>query len=185
MPSIQNTRDCCKGVRAFYNAILTLIASNNIVAIIVSGIPVYLLISLSIMYGVQHNPAFTLFSSASYTIMALLLITWLLFAFATHKVYPNLMIISIFTYTCLGHWSLVSLLVMLTYGINYISSYVIKYLLSNFLPLIITLLFCGDVMRHVRRRLFDTIQNANINTIIDNGGLASTTSESGDDKLIV
>lgn len=74
---------------------------------------------------------------------------------------------------------------MITYGINYISGYVIKYLLSNFLPLIITLLFCGDVMRHVRRRLFDTIQHANVNTIIDNGGLAPITSESGADKVDV
>ena len=87
MPSIQ--RDCCKGPRATYNAVLTLIASNNLVAVIVAGIPVYLLVSLSIVYATQGNPGYILFSSATYTVMTILTLSWVLFGVATYKVFPN------------------------------------------------------------------------------------------------
>ena len=164
MPS--TARDCCKGPRAAYNAILTLIASNSVVAIIVAGIPVYLLVSLSIVYATQGNPAFAVFSSATYTIMTVLVLAWVLFAVATYRIYPNLMFISIFLYTCLGHWSLVSLFVMFVYGARYVSLQAMWYLLSNFFPLIFTLLICGDMMRRVRQRLFDEIQRADANRVM-------------------
>lgn len=169
MPS--TARDCCKGPRAAYNAILTLIASNNLVAVIVAGIPVYLLVSLSIVYATQGNPAFMVFSSATYTIMTVLVVAWMLFAVATYRIYPNLMFISIFLYKCLGHWSLVSLFVMFVYGARYVSVQAMWYLLSNFFPLIGTLLICGEVMRRVRQRLFDEIQRADANRVMETGGV--------------
>lgn len=164
MPS--TARDCCKGPRAAYNAILTLIASNSVVAIIVAGIPVYLLVSLSIVYATQGNPGYILFSSATYTVMTILTLSWVLFGVATYKVFPNAMSISIFLYTCLGHWSLVSLFVMCVYGARYIPLGVLWYLLSNFFPLIFTLLICGDMMRRVRQRLFDEIQRADVSRVM-------------------
>jgi hypothetical protein len=170
MPS--TARDCCKGPRAAYNAVLTLIASNNVVAIIVAGVPVYLLVGLSIVYSTQGNPAFMVFSSATYTIMTVLILSWVLFAVATYRIYPNLMFISIFLYKCLGHWSLVSLFVMFVYGARYVPLGVLWYLLSNFFPLIGTLLICGEVMRRVRQRLFDEIQRAGADRVMDSGGLA-------------
>lgn len=170
MPS--TARDCCKGPRAAYNAVLTLIASNSVVAGIVSGIPVYLLVSLSIVYATQGNPAFVLFSSASYTIMTTLVLAWVLFGVATYRIYPNLMFISIFLYTCLGHWSLVSLFVMFVYGARYVSVQAMWYLLSNFFPLIGTLLICGEVMRRVRQRLFDEIQRADASRVMGTEGVA-------------
>jgi hypothetical protein len=159
-------RDCCKGLRAAYNAVLTLIASNSVVAIIVAGLPVYLLVSLSIVYSTQGNPGYILFASATYTIMTVLILSWVLFGIATYKVYPNAMSISIFLYTCLGHWSLVSIVVMFVYGVRYVPLGVMWYLLSNFFPLIGALLICGDVMRRVRQRLFEEIQRADANRVI-------------------
>lgn len=159
-------RDCCKGPRAAYNAVLTLIASNSVVAIIVAGVPVYLLVSLSILYSTQGNPAFALFSSATYTIMTVLILSWILFAVAVRRVYPNAMSISIFLYTCLGHWSLVSIVVMFAYGVRYVSLGVMWYLMSNFFPLIFSLLICSDMMRRARQRIFEEIQRADANRVI-------------------
>ena len=164
MPS--TARDCCKGPRAAYNAVLTLIASNNVVAIIVAGVPVYLLVGLSIVYSTQGNPGYILFASATYTIMTVLVLSWVLFGIATYKVYPNAMSVSIFLYTCLGHWSLVSIIVMFVYGVRYVPLGVLWYLLSNIFPLIFTLLICSDIMRCLRHRLFEEIQRAGADRVM-------------------
>ena len=104
--------------------------------------------------------------------MTILTLSWVLFGVATYKVFPNAMTISIFLYTCLGHWSLVSLFVMFVYGARYVPLGILWYLLSNFFPLIFTLLICGDMMRRVRRRLFDEIQRADASRVMGTEGVS-------------
>jgi hypothetical protein len=157
MPS--QTVDRCKGCRAAYNAILRAIASHNIISILFTGIPTYILITLSaskFSYFIH-----SIFASASYTILSVLLLAWILAGISILRVYPNLLSVSIFVYKCLAHWSLVSLLIVVFYGWQYIALNVMGSVLGTLFPLILTLYICGDVLERVRQRLFAAIEQTN------------------------
>jgi hypothetical protein len=55
---------------------------------------------------------------------------------------------------------------MFAYGVRYVSLGVMWYLMSNFFPLIFSLLICSDVMRRARQRIFEEIQRADANRVI-------------------
>lgn len=163
MPSA--TVDRCKGCRAAYNAIIRAIASNNLISILFSGIPNYLLISLAAARSmfVIHS----LFTSASYTIMSVLLVAWMLAIISTLRVYPNLLSVSIFAYKCLAHWSLVSLIIVLFYGWQFVAVGIMGSLLGTLFPLILTLYVCGDVLECVRARLITDIERLSASAVVD------------------
>lgn len=159
-----STVDRCKGCRAAYNAIIRAIGSNNIISILFSDIPNYLLISFAATrFFVVHS----LFTSASYTIMSVLLVAWILAIISTLRVYPNLLSVSIFVYKCLAHWSLVSLLIVLFYGWQFLAVSIMGSLLGTLFPLILTLYVCGDVLHRVRARLFTDIQRLSATAVVD------------------
>jgi hypothetical protein len=142
--------------RTTYNAIIGVIASNNIISILFAGIPNYILITLSasqFSYFVH-----SIFASASYTILAVLLLAWILAIISALRVYPNLLSVSIFMYKCLAHWSLVSLVIIVFYGWTYVALGVMGSLLGTLFPLILSLYVCGDILERVRQRLFGVIE---------------------------
>jgi hypothetical protein len=148
--------DRCKGCRATYNAIVRAIASNNIISILFAGIPNYILITLSASQFTYY--VHSIFASASYTILAVLLLAWILAIISALHVYPNLLSVSIFMYKCLAHWSLVSLVIVVFYGWTYVALGVMGSLLGTLFPLILSLYVCGDVLERVRQRLFGVIE---------------------------
>jgi prepilin signal peptidase PulO-like enzyme (type II secretory pathway) len=148
--------DRCKGCRATYNAIVRAIASNNIISILFAGIPNYILITLSASQFTYY--VHSIFASASYTILAVLLLAWILAIISALRVYPNLLSVSIFIYKCLAHWSLVSLVIVVFYGWTYVALGVMGSLLGTLFPLILSLYVCGDVLERVRQRLFGVIE---------------------------
>jgi len=93
------TRDYCSGLRKAYNGILSGLSSNNVLASIVGGAPFYYLLVVSI-YG---STARSLFGTATWIFMSVLLLAWILAAVAAWKTMPNLLSISVFIYTSMGH----------------------------------------------------------------------------------
>ena len=156
--------DRCKGCRATYNALVRAIASNNIISILFAGIPNYILISL---VASQFTYVHSLFSSASYTILSVLLLAWIIAIISALRVYPNLLTVPIFVYKCLAHWSLVSLIIVAFYGWHYVALGVMGSLLGALFPLILTLYVCGDVLERVRTRLFADIERVHVATLTD------------------
>lgn len=154
---MRNTTDRCKGCRAAYNALLRALATNNIVAILVTGLPIYILISLSASHLLYN---YSVYMSAAYTILAVLIVAWVIASISAVRIYPNLLSFSIFIYKCIAHWSLVSMTLVAFYGSYYLSISIIGPLLVTLFPLIVTLFICGDLMVRVRQRLFDTIEAA-------------------------
>lgn len=154
--------DRCKACRATYNAIVRVIASNNIISILFTGIPNYILITLSASQFSYYMHS--IFASASYTILAVLLLAWILAIISALRVYPNLLSVSIFIYKCLAHWSLVSLVIVIFYGWQYVALGVMGSLLGTLFPLILSLYVCGDVLERVRQRLFGVIEQTHAAT---------------------
>lgn len=174
---MSSTVDRCKGCRATYNAVVRAIASNNIISILFAGIPNYILISL---VASQFTYVHSLFSSASYTILSVLLLAWIIAIISALRVYPNLLSVPIFVYKCLAHWSLVSLLIVMFYGWQFVSLGIMGSLLGALFPLILTLYVCGDVLERVRARLFADIERAHAAVITE--ASFSTGSGAGDSK---
>jgi hypothetical protein len=155
---IKMRRDYCKACRSSYNAIVGLLASNNLLAAIVSGLPAYIMIGLSASQWAYLT--YSLFSSASYTILAFVIASWLIAGLCIWRIYPNLLSVPIFVYHCLAHWSLVMIIIMLFYGWKYVPSSILGPALGALFPLILSLFFCADLLIHVRRRLYGAIAAA-------------------------
>ena len=154
---MRNTTDRCKGCRAAYNALLRALATNNMIAILVAGLPIYILISLSASHLLYN---YSVYMSAAYTILTVLIIAWVVASISAIRIYPNLLSFSIFLYKCIAHWSLVSMTLVAFYGSYYLSMSIIGPLIATWFPLIATLFMCGDLLVRVRQRLFNTIEAA-------------------------
>jgi hypothetical protein len=73
---------------------------------------------------------------------------------------PNLLTFSIFVYTSIGHWCLISLFVFLCYLMYYTPIGSTASLLAALMPPILLLLLSGDVLRSVRTRLYALIDGS-------------------------
>jgi hypothetical protein len=104
-----------------------------------------------------------------YIILIILGLTWLLAGFTIFKKLPNLLTLSIFVYKCIAHWSLVSSLILVFYGVSILPRFFITYLFSGLFPLIVLLFFCGDIMRSIRTRIFESFNNVNSLSNSNNG----------------
>lgn len=156
-------RDNCKALRSSYNAITTLLSSNNIVAILFAGIPLYMMIG----WSTTDLTMLPYISGFIYLLLSLITIAWIIAWISIFRIYPNLLSVTIFVYKSLAHWSLVSILMMLFYGWSFLPLYLYGKLLAALMPLILTLYICGDVLRMVRQRLFTVIEAAQATAIID------------------
>ena len=153
-------RDLCKGVRETYNALLKVFSSNDKIGFFLSGVPIYF-ISIFLMAHSINSRVSSSLSYPSYIILIILGLTWLLAGFTIFKKLPNLLTLSIFVYKCIAHWSLVSSLILVFYGVSILPRFFITYLFSGLFPLIVLLFFCGDIMRSIRTRIFESFNNVN------------------------
>lgn len=146
--------DYCSGIRKAYDAIVKALASNNIVAALVTGIPFDYLFTVG---GYQARYAVGYYTSAVWVFSAVLTVAWILGIVAMWKTMPNLLTVTIMVYRAFGYWCLVSAFLVLTYISAYLPAGWLGYILSAILPSILFLLVCGDVLRAVRTRLYATI----------------------------
>jgi hypothetical protein len=108
--SYSRSQDLFKGLRTAYNTLIQFLASNGAVAITLCGSPAYYMITFALYQSINHpsNPATYAFSSSSYTLFGILFLFWILALISVWKLLPNLLTVSIFVFTCIGHWCLVS-----------------------------------------------------------------------------
>jgi len=151
------SRDACISLRKTYNALLKIITTWNWLACIVAGTPVIYLISFMIYHSARPSYVSSLLSTSGYSVFGVLLAAWVIGLVSIWKNLPNLLTLTIFIYTCLGHWSLVSFIVLIFYGFSNLPGTYIAYLCTALLPSILLLLFSGDLMRKKRAMMFEAL----------------------------
>lgn len=176
--------DACVSLRKTYNAILGVLTAWSWMAGVVAGTPVLYFIGFLIYNSVNPSYIASLLSTSGYSVFGVLLFAWLIAVLSIWKVMPNLLTFTIFVYTCLGHWSLVSFTILIFYGFHNLPGSYILYLCAILLPSISLLLFSGDLMRAKRKAMFRELEpSAPLTTPI----VAVTPSEGsvmfGDDKV--
>jgi len=162
------SRDYCSGLRKAYDAVVKALASNNIVAALFTGIPFYYSLSVGVA---ATRTAIAYYTSAVWVFSAVLTIAWILGIVAMWKTMPNLLTVTIMVYRAFGYWCLVSSFLVLSYISPYLPAGLLGYVLAAIMPSILFLLVCGDVLRAVRTRLYDTItKNATLAGVALAGG---------------
>ena len=147
-------RDYCSGIRKAYDAVVKALASNNIVAALLTGLPFYYLFSVG---GAQARNTVGYYTSAVWVFSAVLVAAWLLGVVAMWRTMPNLLTVTIMTYRAFGYWCLVSTFLVLSYISSYLPVGWMGFILAAIMPSILFLLVCGDVLRAVRTRLYATL----------------------------
>ena len=150
-------RDACVILRKTYNAFLRLITTWNWLACIVAGTPIIYLLSFMIYNSVYTSVIANMLSTAGYSVFGVLLVTWVIAIISILRNMPNLLTIAIFVYTCLGHWALVSFIILIFYGFSNLHGYILIYLCTILLPSIMLLLISGDLMRAKRAMMFQAL----------------------------
>ena len=154
-------RDACVSLRKTYNAFLRLIITWNWLACIVAGTPMIYLLGFMIYNSVYTSVIANMLSTSGYSVFGVLLATWVIAVISILRNMPNLLTIAIFVYTCLGHWSLISLLILIFYGFgNHLPGYILMYLCAILIPSILLLLISGDLMRAKRSLMFQALEQA-------------------------
>ena len=144
-------RDYCSGLRKTYTGVLSVLAKTNVVAAIVSVIPIVYMVGLGIY---QANAILGYNTSTIWAFFSTLLVGWLLGIVALWKTMPNLLSFTIFLYKAIGYWCLVTTFIVLFYMTGYLPLQVIGYLLAAIIPSVFFLLAGADVLRLVRTRLY-------------------------------
>jgi hypothetical protein len=150
-------RDSCQGLRKTYNAVIEALASHRVVAGALIGLPVYFIVGFIIVQYAHTSYVRSVLSSGSFTLMGFLAASWIVACISIKKVLPNLLSVSIFVYTCIGHWSIISLLIMILYGWSLIPSILTSYITGGLIPIIALLIVCSDIMRCIRKQLFEKL----------------------------
>jgi hypothetical protein len=162
-------RDACVSLRKTYNAILKVLTTWTWLACLVAGAPVLYLISFMIYNSVRPSFIASLLSTSGYSVFGVLLVAWIIGAISIWKNLPNLLTVTIFIYTCLGHWSLVSFIILIFYGFSNLPGSYILYLCTALLPSILLLLFSGDLMRKKRTMMFEALATVPMTTTVTTG----------------
>ena len=148
--------DYFRGCRKAYVSLIKAFAANNIVALLITGIPIYYTLSLGIYQSART--VLTYYTSAVWVFMAILLVAWIIAIVSVWKTMPNLLSVTVFVYKAFGYWSLISFFIVAIYISPYISGTVLSYALWALMPSIGFLLICGDILRGVRSRLYDALE---------------------------
>jgi hypothetical protein len=166
-------KDFCKGLRTTYVACLNFLATNGWVVGVLSGLPTYTLIVAMINIH-SSSPQYSvgnILGRGLYVLFTILTLTWLIGLVSLWKVLPNLLTLTIFSYTSLAHWSIISFLILLVYGWGILPLGVFSYLTVILIPGTVILLLCGDLLRTRRQQMFQVLETAT------NGATAPTVSE--------
>lgn len=150
-------RDACVSLRKTYNGFLKLIITWNWLACLIAGTPVIYILSFMVYNSVYTSVVSRLLSTSGYSVFGVLMATWAIGIFSILKNMPNLLTIPIFVYTCLGHWSLVSFIILIFYGFSNLPGSIISYMCAILLPSILMLLVSGDLMRAKRAMMFSVL----------------------------
>ena len=141
--------DTCKPIRKTYDAVLKLLAANNYVAMFLASCPVLYIFGYVVSNSVSSNVgAFGILyylNSIGYTLFATLLLAWAVGCVSIWKKMPNLLTVGIFVYKCIGHWALVSFVIIVFYVTSYAGSWVAGWLTTGFLPSVVLLLFTAEL----------------------------------------
>ena len=158
---MNRSRDACVSLRKTYNALLNGLTAWRWLSALMSGLPI-LYIFAFLVYNALHVNVYTSYlSGATYSMFGVLIFAWLLAILSISCMYPNVLTFSIFLYKCLGHWALVSFIILLFYGFSYLPSQLTGYIAAGIIPSILLLLFCADILRNQRSRMFKAIEDAN------------------------
>jgi hypothetical protein len=159
-------RDFCKGLRATYGATLQFLAANGWLIGVVSGLPSYTLIVAMINIHSSSPQYFVadIIGRGLYVLFTLITLVWFLGLLSVWRVLPNLLTVTIFSYTSLAHWSIISFLILMVYGWGVLPVGVFAYLTAILIPGTLVLLFCGDLLRVRRRKMFQALE-ANATTV--------------------
>jgi len=162
------SRDMCVSIRKTYDAVLQGLTVHPILAGFVTSLPV--LYSLCyLIYDYTTPTAYTRYIIGSvWSLFGVMLLGWMLSVLSIWRIYPNLLSVGIFFYKCIGHWALVSFTILLFYGYSYLPTLLTSYISAGVIPMIVLLLFCADVMRAQRTRMFTDLET------VRTAGLAAT-----------
>ena len=162
--------DYFRGCRKAYASLIKAFAANNIVALLITGIPIYYTLSLGIYQSART--VLTYYTSAVWVFMAILLVAWIIAIVSVWKTMPNLLSVTVFVYKAFGYWSLISFFIVAIYISPYISGAVLSYALWALMPSIGFLLICGDILRGVRSRLYDALEPVTVVAAATSGATA-------------
>jgi len=152
----QMPTDYFRGFRKAYASIIKAFAANNIVALFVTGVPIYYILSLGIYQTARSVISY--YTSAVWVFLSILIVAWVIAAIAVWKTMPNLLTVGVFIYKAFGYWCLVSSFLVAIYLSPYVPGIVLSYALWALMPSIAFLLICGDILRSVRTRLYEVLE---------------------------
>jgi len=150
--------NACVSLRKTYTAILGALTAWSFMAGIIAGLPVIYFISFLIYNSINPSYIASLLSTSGYSVFGVLLFAWLIAILAICKNIPALLTFTIFIYNCLGHWSLVSFVILIFYGFSNLPGSYILYLSSILIPSILLLLFSSDLMLEKRSSMFRELE---------------------------
>jgi hypothetical protein len=154
--------DACSSLRKTYGACLRALTVSRWVGGLCSLLPVAYILIFMISNSVGSFPYAVYLTGPGYTMFAILFAGWILMAVCLWQRCPNLLSVTIFLFTCFGHWALVTFVIILGYvssglhNINIAANFS-SYLTAALLPPILLLLFAADILRAQRSRMFDEL----------------------------
>jgi hypothetical protein len=152
-------RDYCSPLRKSYTGVLKALAATNVVAGLFTGVPFYYLFAIAGYY--TNLPTYYYYSYYTQPIWifgSILMVGWIIGMVALWKTMPNLLTIAIFLYKAIGYWCLVSFFLVLFYFTPYLHGMgTLGMVMIVILPSILFLLFCADILRTARTRLYTAL----------------------------
>ena len=170
-PSPRSPKGCdaCRSLRKSYAALLRALTFSRWVSGALSLLPIIYVLLFLIANSVGQYAYSAFLTGPGYTIFAVLLLSWGVMAISLWKTCPNLLTLSIFAFTCFGHWALVTFVIILGYVVSAISltnftaaTGVSNLLTAALLPPILLLLFAADVMTTQRARMYEELNAAEL-----------------------
>jgi len=149
-------RDCCRGLRKTYNAVLNFLASNNLVVSVFCGAPIYYIIGLIIAYSQTYEWA--ILYGANYSCLSVLVLAWIVCIICLYRQMPNGLTFSIFILKALGYWAFVSSFILMFYGASQLPTKLTAFLFVALAPQVGLLLFTADVLRAARSRIYTKLE---------------------------
>ena len=157
-----NQTDYCKGPRFVYAAFLKFVASKSVIAGLASGFTVFVVTTFIILQNIYNRAVFDIFSKPTLGIYFVLLASWFLCVLSIWRIMPNLLTFVIFVHNCLGHWSLVSFLLLLLYGNSALPIYYITYIIYGLIPGYLSLIVTVDLLRTLQTNMFAYLESTGV-----------------------
>ena len=156
-------RDYCGPFRKSYNGVLNALAATNVIAGIFTGVPFSYLFAIAGYY--TNSPNY--YTQPIWIFGSILAVGWTIGMIALWKTMPNLLTVAIFLYKAIGYWCLVSFFLVLFYFTPYLHGMgTLEIVMIVIIPSILLLLFCADILRIVRTRLYKLLDTPIIPTVL-------------------